>query len=409
MNKKTIANILFLYGFSFAKIVLPLLLLPYLTRVLSVESYGLVAYTKSLVAYFQLFIDFGFVLSGTKKIAKFRDDRNKINCIIGDIMVARIGLAIISIPVLIIFSLYIPIFHGVELFLYLSFIPVFLTIFLFDFLFRGIEKMHLLTIRFVVMKGISTALTFIFVHDDNDIFLIPLLDIIGSIVAIVFVFIQIRKENFKIKSNGIKSSISELKDSSVFFVSNIAQTAFSALNTILIGLFLSSGDVAFWSLCIQLVTAVQTMYQPITDGIYPQMVASKKISTVKKVLKIFMPLIGLGCIFTIVVSRYALIIIGGMKYSYAENILRLLVPVMFFGFPCIIFGWPTLGAINKDKQVTISTIVGATFQLIFLLALGLSGNFNLVTIAFCRSLTEILLFLIRYITYRKYRDEFVLA
>ena len=107
MNKKTIANILSLYGFSFAKIVLPLLLLPYLTRVLSVESYGLVAYTKSLVAYFQLFIDFGFVLSGTKKIAKFRDDRNKINGIIGDIMIARISLAIISIPVLIIFSLYI--------------------------------------------------------------------------------------------------------------------------------------------------------------------------------------------------------------------------------------------------------------------------------------------------------------
>ena len=62
MNKKIAGNIVFLYGFSFAKIILPLITLPYLTRVLSVDAYGVVSYTKSVIAYFQLFIDFGFML-----------------------------------------------------------------------------------------------------------------------------------------------------------------------------------------------------------------------------------------------------------------------------------------------------------------------------------------------------------
>ena len=37
-----------LYGMNIAKLVFPLLTLPYLTRVLSVQSYAAVAYTKSV-------------------------------------------------------------------------------------------------------------------------------------------------------------------------------------------------------------------------------------------------------------------------------------------------------------------------------------------------------------------------
>lgn len=406
MNNKTIGNILSLYGFSFAKIALPLITLPYLTRVLSLESYGLVSYTRSLVGYLQIIVDFGFILSGTKKIVSIQNDKQAISGLMGDIMVARVLLAMTSLPVLVVLSLIIPVFKDSRLYLYLSFIPVFLTIFLFDFVFRGLEKMHLLTIRFFIMKGLATALTFVFVHGDGDVLWIPVLDIIGSLVAIVFVLLQLTKEELRIKYNGYKSSISELKDSAVFFISNMSQTVFSALNTVIIGFYLSATDVALWSLCIQMVTAVQTMYQPITDGIYPQMVASKNINLIREILKTIMPIIGIGCILILVFSRYALIVVGGIKYAIAENTLRLLVPVMFFGFPCIIFGWPTLGAVNKDMEVTVSTVIGAIFQITCLLVLGLSNLFNLMTIAICRSLTEIILFTIRYIMYRKYRNEF---
>ena len=371
MNKKIVKNIISLYGFSFAKIILPLITLPYLTRVLSIDSYGVVAYTKSVIGYFQLFVDFGFLLSGTKKIVTFQGKKQEINKLMGNILIAKLFLVIIAIPVLIILSLYIPIFKGYEFYLYLSFVPVILTIFLFDYVFRGIEKMHLLTIRFFIMKGISTTLTFAFVHNDADILWIPILDIIGSLIAIVFVVVEIRKEGLRLKITKLKNIVNELRDSAVFFVSNMAQTVFSALNTVVIGIFLDKSDVAFWSLCIQMVTAIQTMYQPITDGIYPQMVATKDLNIVKRIVKIIMPIITVGCIFTLMVSRYALLIVGGAKYTVAEDILRT-----------------------------------ATFQLFSLLLLGAMGIFNLMTIAICRSITEIILCAIRFLFLFRYRSEF---
>ena len=48
-QKNVLKNIIMLYGMSIAKIVFPLLTLPYLTRVLSVESYGVVSWVKAVL------------------------------------------------------------------------------------------------------------------------------------------------------------------------------------------------------------------------------------------------------------------------------------------------------------------------------------------------------------------------
>lgn len=51
---------------NIAKMMFPLLTLPYLTRVLTADCFGVVAYVKAVMQYMQLIVDFGFVLSGTK-------------------------------------------------------------------------------------------------------------------------------------------------------------------------------------------------------------------------------------------------------------------------------------------------------------------------------------------------------
>ena len=37
---------------------------------MTTEAYGVVSYTKTIMTYMQLFVDFGFMLSGTKDIIK---------------------------------------------------------------------------------------------------------------------------------------------------------------------------------------------------------------------------------------------------------------------------------------------------------------------------------------------------
>lgn len=405
-NKTVIKNTIMLYGLSMAKILFPIITLPYLTRVLSVPTYGIVTYTRSIVSYLQLIMDFGFMLSATKDIVEAKRDGREFETIIGSVLIAQGMLIGISVIALIGIVLSIPMLKGYELYVLISYIPILLSTQLFDYVFRGIEKMEIITIRFVVMKGVSTLLTFLLVKNDSCIMLIPILDIVGSLAAAILVRLELKKLGIRIRFESISAGVIKLKESFVYFASNIATTAFGALNTMIIGICLSSSDVAYWSVCEQLIGGVQMMYNPLTSGIYPEMIKTRDYNYIRKLLRMFMPIIVAGCIFTFYVARIALFIVGGENYVGAAYLLRLLIPVLLFSFPGIVFGWPTLGAIGHAKDVTKTTVTAAIFQITGIGILIIIDKFNLITLAVLRCLTELVLMSSRYYFVRKFKREF---
>ena len=139
-----VRNSLSLYIMTIAKMVFPLITLPYLTRVLSVESYGVNTYVNSIMSYVQLMIDFGFILSATAKIAAADDDKKVIGKIVGNTIIAKFILTAISFIILTILIGSIGLLKDNWLFTVLSFVYTALSIFLLDFLFQGMGQMQLL-------------------------------------------------------------------------------------------------------------------------------------------------------------------------------------------------------------------------------------------------------------------------
>ena len=405
-NKNIVNNTIMLMIFNIAKIVFQFITLTYFTRILTTDSYGIVAYVKTVMSYMQIFVDFGFVLSATKDIVKCREDKNEMERVIGDTMVARVILGGLGFVVVLILSLALPILRTNILYTMLSYVAVFLSIFLMDFLFRGLERMHVITIRFIVMKIISTIFTFVLIKGDQNLILIPILDIVSTLVAILMVWYEIGKMQLKLKFSEMKKVISTLKDSFVYFLSNVAATSLNALSTIIIGIYTSPTEVAYWSLCMQIIGSITACYNPISDGIYPEMIKTKNTAIIKKVLKIFMPIVLAGCIFSYFFANIGFMILGGEKYSNAVPVFRLLIPTLFFGFPAIIFGWPTLGAIGKAKETTVTTIIAISVYIIYIVGLIVTKSFTITNIAIGRSITEMVLFGTRYWFYRKYKSLF---
>lgn len=395
-------NSAMLMAMNIAKMIFPLLTLPYLTRVLSKDCYGSVVYVKSVITYLQILVDFGFVLSATKDIVRARQDKAAQEKIIGDVLLARLWLSGAALAVLVILTAALPILRARPLLALLSFLPVFLTLFLFDFLFRGLERMEAIAMRFVVMRSISTALTFVVIHSDADVLLIPLLDTLGSLVAVLMVVPQFKQLGLRVRlSRDAAAAWAMLKDSAVYFASNVASTSFSALNTLLLGIILTTQEVAYWGVCIQAVAAVQALYTPITDSLYPVMVRERKFSRIKKMVKLFLPLVLAGCIAAYFLADFGIMLIGGKGYAPAARIFRYLIPVLFFSFFAMLFGWPTLGAIDRNAETSRSTVYALSFQVLGLLALLCTGYYSLVAVAILRSVTEAVLCGIRMFYIRK--------
>lgn len=406
MKKQLLKNTSSLIVFNIAKMIFPFLTLPYLTRILTIESYGIVAYVKSVMTYMQIAVDFGFILSATKDVVKARHNDKYLAQVIGDTMIAKVILGVVCGLVLAILCFVLPILRENILFTLLSYIVVFQSIFLMDFLFRGLEIMHIITIRFIVMKSFALVLTFLFVRSDSSLLLIPIFDILGSSIAIVLVVAELKKKKIYLQFTGIKKSLNMIRESFVFFISSVASTSFNAFSTLLIGVLINSTEVAYWSVCMQIVGSIQACYTPISDGIYPEMIRTKNINLIKNILKVLTPIALLGSVVCFICADIGMFIIGGEKYLRAASIFRILVPCLFFGFLAIMLGWPALGVIGKVKETTCTTVFCVIIHIVCLVILIVVNKFNLVNIAIVRSFTDVLLFALRFVLVLKNRKLF---
>ena len=436
-------NTFWLVIFQLAKMIFPFLILPVLTRHLSVEVYGDLTYVKTIMNFLQIFVDFGFMLSATKELAKINQQKlntqktiqeattqgsttqeattqgsttqesttqeppnEKFEQVITNTLFARILLGLTGLFITLILCIFIPILHRNLLFTLLSYLAVFLSIFLFDFLFRGLEIIHIMTIRFILMKTVSTLLTIFFVKQDNQLLYIPLFDIFSSILAILLVLFELKKLGLKFQRPNLKASLASLKTSFIYFLSDISATAFNAISTIIIGLVFSSSEVAFFGLSIQIIGAIQSLLGQLSSGIYPEMVRQKSYKFVSRIFRKTFIYVLIFTLAVILLSPLGLQILAGNKYLTAIPVIQILAITIFFSYCNTLLGWPTLGVINHQAEVTTSTVASTIFNLAALLALLFLDQLSLVFVAIIRVITEFILFLIRFHYFRKFRQEF---
>ena len=89
-------NALVLYASQIAQYILPLLTLPYLTRVLSRDKFGELAFAHSLLQYFVTLTEFGFGLSATRYIAIHRAGGTNLDRYCSAVIAAKVSLLTLS-------------------------------------------------------------------------------------------------------------------------------------------------------------------------------------------------------------------------------------------------------------------------------------------------------------------------
>ena len=85
-SSKLIKNTLSLGVVQAVNYVFPLITVPYVSRIIGPEGYGIFNYSTVFVGYFTLLIAYGFDLTGTRKIAKSDGDISAINTIVSEVL-----------------------------------------------------------------------------------------------------------------------------------------------------------------------------------------------------------------------------------------------------------------------------------------------------------------------------------
>ena len=392
-------NTLMLYILTFSNYFLGLIVAPYETRVLGTEGYGVLGAATAVMVYFQLVIDFGFLLSGTQEVALHRDDTQRLSRIFSSITLGKVLLTAVSAVVLVVLCSVLSVWQDRLTFYLLCFAYTALNSFVPDYLYRGMENMSAITVRTVCIKAFFTVGILLFVKGPEDIWLIPVINIVGNGLAAAYSFYDVnRRFGIRFCRVSVKDVLECMKKSSVFFYSRIATTAYSAMNTVILDVISGSGaTTAFYTSADKLISTGKSALSPISDSLYPYMVKNKDFKLVKKVLLILDPLIFEFCAVCFIFAEPLCAFIFGADFAPAGQVLRAMLPVGVVILPSYICGFPMMSAMGISEQANYSVIFGSVLHIINLLILWATGNINMVTLGLSVSVAETVILLYRLI------------
>lgn len=362
--------------------VFPLILLPYVSRVLGAEKFGLVYWAQSIIAYFIVLTEFGFNISAVRDISTNRDNKEKINQIFSSILFVKFILIIISLIIFSVLIFVIPKFNNEWMLFYITFIGVIGNAIYPIWYFQGIEHMKYITFLNILARTISLLAIFIFVHKPEDYLLIAFLYSLGNVVAgIIGITLAWQRFGLRIVLPKLSEIKYQIKYSSEFFLSRIAVTGYTNTNSFVIGLISNPIMVAYYVAAEKIYYAMNNLSAPIGNVLYPYMAKQKNI---KKYKRIFYPALIFSIfmvLFMIIFAKYFITIFYGIEMQEAYKVLRILCIGGLFAFPSALIGYPLLAAMGHSKIPNFSVVCSCVFQITGLILLVKFNYHNIYNVA----------------------------
>ncbi|MCX5698740.1 MAG: flippase [Candidatus Omnitrophica bacterium] len=324
-----------LQGISY---ILPIVVLPYLIRVIGIEKFGLIAFAQSLAQYFMILTDYGFSLSATRTIALIGEHKEKVSALFSSVMTVKLIFAAISLLALGALLYLVPRFRADWIVYILCFGTVIGSTLFPIWFFQGKEKMSYIAVVNVISGIVYAICIFIFINGPEDYLRVPLLgsllSIISGILGLYIAFKKFRLEFILQKYMDIKR---ELKTGWDIFISILAVNAYTTSRVFAVGLLTNNVLTGYYSLAERIANIIQTFpMDSFTRAVYPRIsnVFAKNKQRAVAIMYRIQDGITLGFVISLPIAYFiAPWIINfacGVAYQEVVLALRLLLAAVFF-------------------------------------------------------------------------------
>lgn len=373
-SKRLIGNFMSLGFQRGIAIVFPLLVFPYLLRVLGFSGFGVFTLVQTGIMYFDLLIAFGFGLTATQRIAKTNGDVNQQQKIILSVYLVKLILFAASLCALLLSIVFIPYLRQ-NIFLLLFAALYLLGNLLFpDWYYQGIQKMKNCTFITLISKLISLVLIIVLVKGQNDIDKAFFALAAGNVLAGGIGFILLWKQAaLKFYMPDKKFVLQLFKESSYVFASIILAPLYSSVNIFILQLFANPLIVGSYSVAQKIFSAAGMLTGVVNNTYFPhlsQLYASSPVNY-KKEVKRLLKIIGLAFFtFSLIQFLFAddimLLLAGknsGEDIAYAVTILQIMSFALFFS-PYVSFFFQQMIIQHQQKQAIFNIVIAIAVNLI---------------------------------------------
>lgn len=349
-------------------IIVPLITSPYLSRVLGADNIGIYSWTYSIVFYFMIFSTLGINNYGNRTIAASRATGDDLSKVFSSIYICQFVMSSIM---LLCYFIYIFLvandYKSIAIIQSINIVSYMLDI---TWLFYGLENFKVTVARNTVIKLLSLVCIFAFVKDASDLWIYTMIvsgaALIGQVAMWPFAF-----QNIRIIMPKIREIIPHIRPILILFIPVLAISVFTNMDKYMIGKLSSITQNGFYENTDKIIGVPKAVITALGAVMLPRtanLIACGQEEKSKKYIEltvIYTMMFASALVFGMAgVADYFSVVFWGEEFAECGLLISVMSPAIIFSVLGNIIRTQYLIPRSKDKEYTLSLIVGAAVNLV---------------------------------------------
>ncbi|SUE34863.1 flippase [Rikenella microfusus] len=244
-------NVVYNILINVLNVAIPIITVPYVSRVFGVENVGVVNFALTYAAYFSLFVCLGIPVYGVREIGKCKDDPVQRNYIVSELFRIMLISTLFFTSLYVISIFVIPTLYAERVFLLAAGAGLIFSPFNVDWYYTGRENLKIVALRNMAVKILGVAILFIFVRSSRDIILYLILNTIANVGAQVWTFVYMLRHEIVLQYRKLNLK-RHIKPVLILFLSSLAISIYTMLDTLMLGFLSDYTQVGYYSSAIKI-------------------------------------------------------------------------------------------------------------------------------------------------------------
>lgn len=402
MSKSIAKNFMYNLLLQIVTLFMPLITVPYVSRILGKEGIGIYSYTLSVTQYFIILGTLGISMYGNRQIAYVRDNKEKMSNTFWSITFLKIITSSVALIVYILVFGFNKAYGQIYLIQSLNIIGAMIDI---SWLYMGLEDFKKTVTRNLVVKIVGVICIFIFVKSYNDLYkyvaINGLMILLGNLVMWMYVPKTILKVSVR---------VSDIREHFIpamqLFIPQITIQIYAVLDKTMIGVLSNTGEVGLYEqsqkivkLVLGLVTSLGVVMLPRMSNTFANGDNKKMNEYLNKSLQgvayVSIPMaVGLAAVSNEFVPWFF-----GPDFKEVSYLMIILTPILFLIAMSNVIGIQYLMPSNRTKEFTASVTMGAIVNVI--LNLILISKYKAIGACIATVIAEFSVTLVQYLYVRE--------
>lgn len=365
IKKNAILNILK----KCVNIVIPLIIYPYVSRVLGAQTYGKYAFAESVMGYIALISGFGISTYAIREIAKVRDDQNKVTQFSAEIFTINLVTMLTALVILGAMLIFVPRLQETRNLFSIMVIDVLFSTLSRDWLTEAYEDYTYITLRYLFFQILSAVLILLLVKTPNDVVIYAFLRCTATVGGYMVSILYTRKYA-PFCLSALKRLRRHWKPLFIFFGCSCASVIYIHSDVTILGFFRSDTDVGIYSI----VSKIYTLVKSVVNAVVLVMIPRVSYYVGKHQEKLYTDLIrNVENILTIVIlpaaagvwclSSDLIMVLAGEEYLAGASALKILAVSLIFAVFSYLYAFGCLIPNGMDKYFLKASIASAVFNI----------------------------------------------